>query len=243
MKNRINAALVASLVIVSTASHAEFSANAALTSDYIWRGISQSANDPAIQLGLDYSHESGLYAGVWGSNVDWWETGDAGVDNGEDIEVDIYGGYSSKFDFGMAYDVGFIHYAYYDTNTTDPDFTELYAGMNFNVAVVNVSMKLSYADNFANSGDRAWYLEAGLSAALPKDYTLTLRGGRSDGEYYFNNNLEYFDISLGVSKEIAGFGLDLTYYDTDYDGAKKDRVGALQNDGQLVFTVSRAFDL
>lgn len=75
---------------VSTSLFAEVSANVALTTDYIFRGISQSDEHPAIQVGFDYTHDAGVFAGVWGSTVDFDDGGQASM------ELDYYVGYGAN---------------------------------------------------------------------------------------------------------------------------------------------------
>ena len=243
MKKIITTMLFAGLMSGFTTSQAELTANAALTSDYIWRGISQSASDPALQGGLDYTHSTGLYAGIWGSNVDWWEPVDGGTSNGEDIEIDVYGGYAGDTGGMLAYDIGFIHYIYPDTTTTDSDFTEVYMGATVKI----FSAKFSYSNDFANSGNTAWYMEGGIdyefSSGYASGYTLSFHAGKSDGDNFSTGGTDYVDYSLGVSKEYKGFNFDLTYYDTDLDGANLDVVGANQNDDAVVLSVSKDFDI
>jgi uncharacterized protein (TIGR02001 family) len=73
---------------VPTIAHAQFSGNVSLTSDYRYRGISQTRLKPALQGGLDYALPNGLYVGTWLSSIKWID--DFG--GGADIEWDIYGG-------------------------------------------------------------------------------------------------------------------------------------------------------
>ena len=111
----VSSALVGSVFLSSNiqaeSSMGSFSANVALTSDYYFRGISQTNNDGAIQGGFDWSHDSGVYAGVWASNVAFGST---------NIEADTYIGYGNEVS-GFGYDLGWIRYNYNDTNYI-PDF-------------------------------------------------------------------------------------------------------------------------
>src|SRR5512145_3104795 len=70
-------------------------ANVGLFSEYIFRGIAQTAGKPAVQGGFDYAHSSGVYAGVWGSNISWLEDFDAYTRSS--LELDFYGGYKATF--------------------------------------------------------------------------------------------------------------------------------------------------
>ena len=101
-------------------SFAAVSANVSFASDYVWRGMTQS-DGPAIQGGFDFEAESGFYAGIWGSNVNF--------NNGAGSELDLYLGYA--FEVGsIGVDVGYISYEYIDS---DPDatFDETYLGLSY----------------------------------------------------------------------------------------------------------------
>ena len=90
--------IAAAMVTVTVPALAEISGNVALTTDYRFRGISQTDRNPAVQGGFDWSHDSGFYLGTWGSNVDF-----AGS-----LELDYYGGYANNINDNLAYDVGVI---------------------------------------------------------------------------------------------------------------------------------------
>ena len=107
MKNINTIAVLSALTIalLPQTSAAQVSANVALTTDYVWRGVSQNLEDPAIQGGFDYAHDSGFYIGIWGSSVDF--------QGPESTELDIYGGWSTEFENGVGFDVGFIEYTYH----------------------------------------------------------------------------------------------------------------------------------
>ena len=112
--------LLVIMSLASVSSYAGVSANVSFTTDYIWRGMTQS-DGPAVQGGFDYEADSGFYAGFWGSNVNF--------NNGNGQELDYYAGYGfSLGDVGV--DVGYITYDYPDS---DPDlkFEEIYIGFSF----------------------------------------------------------------------------------------------------------------
>ena len=71
MKQTILTSLAAAGLLAATGAAADITGNVGLTTDYVFRGISQTDEKPAIQGGLDYAHSSGAYAGVWASNVDF----------------------------------------------------------------------------------------------------------------------------------------------------------------------------
>ncbi|MEK6592815.1 MAG: TorF family putative porin [Pseudomonadota bacterium] len=141
--------------------------NVGLYSQYIFRGVTQTFGDPALQGGFDYSHSSGLYAGTWASNISWLT--DAGAYTSSSLEWDFYGGFRGAFgksDFG--YDVGLLYY-YYPGNVT-PGFTkadtlEAYGALTWKW----LSAKYSYSLNnktFGVADSRGtWYLD--LTASVP----------------------------------------------------------------------------
>ena len=108
------------LGIVSLPTFAAVSANVSFTTDYIWRGMTQS-DAPAIQGGFDFAADNGFYAGIWGSNVNF--------NNGAGSELDYYFGYATEVG-SVGVDVGYISYEYIDS-TPDATFDETYLGLSF----------------------------------------------------------------------------------------------------------------
>ncbi|RMD68756.1 MAG: hypothetical protein D6819_08605 [Gammaproteobacteria bacterium] len=198
--------LVLAAAIPAVQADSPFSANVALATDYPFRGISQTDEEPAIQGGFDFNHESGLYLGTWASNVDFNDGDEA------QMELDLYGGFAKEFS-GIGVDVGLIYYAYPGAaSDLDYDFLEIYGGLSYSIA----SIKYSYSnDYFAGSGTSG-YLEGGVDIPLPQDFSLGLHIGRQwiDEEDTFGTP-DYTDWKIAVSKEIAGFGFELSYVDTD----------------------------
>ena len=108
------------LGIISLPTFAAVSANVSFTSDYIWRGMTQS-DAPVIQGGFDFAADNGFYAGIWGSNVNF--------NNGAGSELDYYFGYATEVG-SVGVDVGYISYEYIDS-TPDATFDETYLGLSF----------------------------------------------------------------------------------------------------------------
>lgn len=106
-------------IMLSMPSFGAVSANVAFASDYVWRGMTQS-DGPAIQGGFDFEDESGFYAGIWGSNVNF--------NDGAGSELDYYAGYG--FSLGeVGVDIGYIAFDY-PQNQTGLDFEETYLGLS-----------------------------------------------------------------------------------------------------------------
>lgn len=217
------------LLGVGAPVQAELSANVALTSDYVWRGISQSDEDPAIQGGFDFTHQSGFYAGAWGSNVDFNETGES---DPADLELDIYAGFSSEFRNGMSWDVGVIRYMYPGASA-DLDWTEVYVGAGYG----GFSGSINYSNDALASDEDGFYYNLGYEYGLPQGFGVHAGVGYYDVDDA--SGLEsYAHYSLGVNKELGGVGFDLTFHDTDSDGEDAyDPWGG----NRFVFTVSKEF--
>ena len=201
----------------------QFSANVAMTTDYIWRGISQADNGPAIQGGFDYAHASGFYLGTWGSNVDFGPGDDASM------EIDIYGGYAGEFN-GVSFDLGIIHYDY--PSESDDNFDEVYLGLGYGF----LSAQVSHTDEFGEGADDATYYEAGADFELPYSVGLALHVGHYDLDP--DDGEDYTDWKVAVSREYAGFNFELAYTDTDLSDRE---CGGNYCDGRGIFTVSKEF--
>jgi len=227
------------LALTGLAAQAEITGNAAVVSDYNWRGISQSAGDPAIQGGIDYSHESGFYAGAWGSNVDFGDCCD------ENVEVDLYTGFRGGDT--LTWDVGLIYYWY--PGAEDIDFPEIYVGLGWEW----LSGKISYSNDFGNSGESAFYFEANATYELPANFGLTGHLGYSDGDNCFASITNdagdivecedsYMDWSVGATYALGNFTLGLKYADGSdlsiNDGTQND---VNNSEGVAIFSVSTAF--
>lgn len=221
MKNSIkiaSASLLAAAIMVP-AAHAEITANVALTTDYVWRGTSQNQEDPALQGGFDYAHESGFYAGVWGSNVNF---------GGASTELDFYAGWGTELDGGVALDFGVIRYAYQGSDiASDLDFTEAYAGISYKGLGFNYSFGDELGDQFELSYGYDFEL---VSLALAYG-NYDVSGDDDDYDYY----------SAGVSGSFGGksdIGWDVSYYG---NSSEADIIFGEAADDRVVFTISKEF--
>ena len=191
-----------------------FTANVGLASEYLFRGIAQTAGKPAIQGGFDYAHASGFYAGTWASNISWLE--DFGAYNHSSVEWDVYAGLKRNFpDSDFFYDVGVYGYLYpgsRNPGAIDADTWELYAALGWKWASVKVSYSLTdyfgaRPDASADKTDGTWYIDA--SATYPIGETgfailahvghLDVRHDGSDGDLATLGKVSYTDWKLGAS--------------------------------------------
>jgi uncharacterized protein (TIGR02001 family) len=142
-------------------------ANVGVFSEYIFRGLSQTAGKPAVQGGFDYAHSSGFYAGTWGSNISWLE--DFGLYTKSSLEWDFYGGYKNTFPGSddWNYDIGTLYYYYPGTQnpgTTSANTWEIYGALGWKWVTAKASYNLK--DYFAvPNSDGTWYFD--LSATYP----------------------------------------------------------------------------
>ena len=189
-----------SLLALGAAAHAEVTGTVTVVSDYDFRGITQTAQDPALQGSVDYTNANGFYAGAWGSNVDF------GDDVDVDIEVDFYAGFRGGDD--VTWDVGAIWYTYMDGS--DLNYSEIYASVGYQW----VSGKLSYSNDFGGVDDdgEAYYLEGNVNVPLPANFGLVGHVGLSDGDYWDSVD-GYVDYAVGVTYSLGHFNLALKYID------------------------------
>jgi len=202
------------------------SANVTLASDYTFRGISQTDEKPAIQGGFDYAHETGLYAGVWASNVNFGETSNASS------EMDYYGGFAGETDGGFGYDISYIYFDYRGDSYFD------YQEFALAFSYVGVTLGVNYSDEYlGNGGPEFWYPYVEYSLSLPYDFSLDFHYGyndASDADYdFFGSDDTYSDWSVTLGVSALGLDWAVAYVDTDLDDLDA-------ADARAVFSVSKS---
>lgn len=210
MKKLLFALLVAAGV---TAAQAEVSGNLGLTSDYRFRGVSQSQNAPAVQGGIDYAHSSGLYIGNWNSSVS-----SQVYTNGAGVESDLYAGYKKDVYKGITIDVGSYNYFY-------PRATAARTGSNFDTyeAFAGVSYKdligVKYSQTLGNGyfgtvnakNTNYTQVDAKLPVPVVKNLSAVAHYGRTNVAN--SSNLDYNDINAGFVYTLPeAWDLGVKYY-------------------------------
>ena len=186
-------------------------ANVALTTDYVFRGESQSDEGPAVSGGFDCEYKM-FYAGVWASSI---EGGDASM------ELDLYGGIKHKFD-KIELDLGVIYYAYPDDEGLDLDYVEVKFGATAELTDrISISGTVYYSDDyFAESGE-AWIYEGGITIGLGTYGRFSPTFSALIGEVNWDddiNNTDHTYWNAGVEIGFHDkFTLDLRYWGTDRD--------------------------
>lgn len=218
---------LAALALVASASpalaqDAEVAFNVAASSDYVFRGFSQTNEDPALSAGVDLTSGS-FYAGAWASNVDFGDSTDA--------EVDVYGGFRTEAG-GYALDFGVVGYLYVDEpNTADYNYVELKAAASREIGPATFGAVVYYSPDFFGADDEAVYVE-GNAAFTPADkWTVSA----ALGHQWLDVSGDYLTWNVGVAYALTdNLVLDARYHDTDVDNV------AIA-DGRVIGTVKVLF--
>jgi uncharacterized protein (TIGR02001 family) len=201
IKSRI--AIAGALLAATTAASAagSLTVTPTIATDYDFRGISQTARDPAFQLGVNYAHESGVYGFLWGSNLD--NDSYPGADMELDVGAGFAGGDATKT---FAYDVGIVYYTY--PGNSDFNFPEIYGGITKDW----FSAKMWYSWDFGGTGNSGFYTEANGTFPLNVwELTALAHIGYSYGNAWSGN--QYFDYAVGVSRNFGNFNVSAKYID------------------------------
>ena len=202
--------------------------NVGVTTDYRFRSIAQSSFKPAVQGGVDFSHKSGAYAGVWGSNVNWVKDF-AGATEGS-LEVDLYGGYKGELAKDLGFDIGLIGYLYPSNNAaTNANTTEIYAALTYGVVTAKYSRSLgNFVANANSSGSQ--YMEIAATFDIGNGFSLTPHIGSqiipnqsTSGDYTDYSLTLGKDFGNGISASLSAIGTNAK--DGFYKTATVDNLG------------------
>lgn len=208
----------------------QFTASTTFATDYKFRGISQTMNDPAVHGSFDYAHSSGFSAGIWGSNVDSGESGPAADE--ADLELDLYVGWGTNLNDDWAVNGTLIHYLFPGTASGfDLDWTEFQLDLHYQNYV---SFQIAYSNKVFNLSDSGLYY--GLSGNYPvaDNYRLIASVGYSDLDDAMGNS--YVDYSIGAEADLGMFTARLVYVGADSNG--EDLFGGDKADQRLVFSIT-----
>lgn len=189
-----------------------FGAYVTLTSDYRFRGISQTLNDPALQAGFDLQLPSGFFAGVWGSNVDFFAN--RFRSGPRDVEIDLYAGYSSDFHEDWSAVVSAVFYSY-PGSSVDYDYVEVSTALNYRDLG---TLQVSYSNDALARGKPALNYELGAQYPLASSWEVGGILGYYDTSRVFDTGYVYWN--AGLSKSWRKLVLDFRYHDTDDDAER-----------------------
>ena len=198
----------------------DISAEAILFSDYRFRGISRSDEDPAIEAGLNVRHESGLYAGARGTSLrgnDAFRLRNPAFRDQGDVEMDLYAGYGRELGGGFDLDAGLIYYAFAGGRGAT-DYVEPYASLSYLIGPVQLTGGAKYAPSQAATGrEDMLYLFGQVDVSVPfRPWTISAAAGRQDWGAFGS----YWNWSVGARYHLRVAGLPgadigLRYVDTD----------------------------
>ncbi len=248
MKVHLIKKLVAGFALASATSlaHAEFSGNIGISNNYIWRGLTQTNDEPAISGGLDWAHDSGFYIGTWVSNVQY------ASDDAFSYEHDMYAGYAGEYN-GVSYDIGYLYYNY--NEEAKFDFSEIYGSLGYGGFSITAfifahtqaeeSAGLTTANvgrNYDYGFGETYYISLDYGFAIPnlEGWEGGLHVGYHDGDFvdgfnFANGVFEYLDWNASIAK--GGFSFMIS--GTDLDASD---TGPSLNNDDLKFVVGYSVD-
>ena len=221
-----------------------FSGSAAVTTDYRFRGVTQTSSDPAVQAGFTLGHTSGLYFGLWGSNVDFGE-------GSPSLELDPSIGYATTLDNFASkpvLDVGVVYYNY--PSESDLNWLELYGKLTFKDVLVQGASLLTavnYTNDYVGKDEDSWNVNATYS--VPFGTTgfggVAALGYTQADEYDFGGGDDhYVDWKAGVTysfASVSGLTAELAAIGTDIDTDTMTDLSKRGVETGAVFTLTKAF--
>jgi uncharacterized protein (TIGR02001 family) len=228
------------------APESTLSYNIGATTDYRYRGISQTGKKPAINGGIDYAHNSGFYIGTWASSITWLKdtTANPNTTKGP-VEIDIYGGYKGSLAEGVGYDLGGLYYWYAGNNLkktpglVSPNTFELYGALTMGIVTLKYSHATTNLFGTANSKNSG-YLDLSANFDLGSGWSVVPHVGAQK----IKNGNSYSDYSVAVNKDIDGLVLSLAAVGTSGLGAPYLLPGSGTRDlakSGLVFSIKKTF--
>lgn len=182
----------------------DFSFNAGTASDYVFRGVSQTDENPQVFAGVDTTLWGMGYAGAWISNVDF--------NNGADAEYDLYAGVKPQVG-PFTLDLGVVYYGYINapSGAPDLDYVEFKAAGSAPVGIATVGAAVFYSDDFFGETGPATYVE--LNAAAPVAEKITISGALGYQDVDYEGDYATWNLGVGYAlNDVVGF--DLRYHDT-----------------------------
>ena len=198
--------VVAVALICGDATSAEYSGYLTVTTDYVYRGVSNSDGDLAAQLGGDIAFDSGFYAGLWASTIDI----DSGPGRQRDLEINYYLGYGLELNNDWILNASFLAYTYPGAEgTVDYDFEEFGLSLNYRDWLW---MEYSWSPDLYHSDESAWNFSLLAEWSLPNHFSLSAGAGHYDVSDLTGSDYEYWQI--GISRPIGRVDIDLRYHGT-----------------------------
>jgi uncharacterized protein (TIGR02001 family) len=185
--------------------------NVGATTDYRYRGVSQSRKKPALQGGLDFAHKSGIYLGAWGSTIKWIKDDGTkiAVNSGNsNVEIDLYGGYKGSINKDVGFDVGVLAYQYpgqkyRNVSGASANTAEVYGALTMGPVTAKYSHSVTNLFGFFDSKGSG-YFDLSASFDMGNGWSVVPHVGHQRIKNW--SQYSYTDYSLTVNKDL-GSGL------------------------------------
>jgi uncharacterized protein (TIGR02001 family) len=229
------AAAVSALMVMSTGAFAEdaasspygsFGGNVTFTNDYVFRGYSLTNEHPAIQGSLTWSHPSGFFAGVWGSNLS---------NSGDNLELDWSAGYSGSLD-KFSYSATIVYYTYPWSNASDEYWEGIFQG-GYDFGFMSADLGVGYSPKQSNLGhdDATWfYGDVNVPIPMSGSFSPYLFAHLGHQSYAFGVPGGYWEWNGGAGFSLLGLDIKAMYIDTNVKATPT-------ADSRFVFTVGKSF--
>jgi uncharacterized protein (TIGR02001 family) len=228
------------LALVAGTAQAQLTSNVGMTSDYRFRGVSQTQNAMALQGGVDFATKSGFYVGNWNSTVSNQLYNDS-----TGLEMDLYGGFKAELFKGVTLDVGSYNYIYSQSGNqfrSNANTNEVYVAVSQGPLTVKYNHSIGEYFGIARSKNTK-YIQADLVVPVAPKFTVDAHIGRT--LVANNDTLNYTDLRLGGTLEVKSFAVGVHYHTNTAEGTgfrAANTVGGQQLfKDQVVVSVSRKF--
>ncbi|AWL13086.1 hypothetical protein HMF8227_02634 [Saliniradius amylolyticus] len=216
-----------SSLLIAFPALADWSGTATIASDYLFNGVSQTGEDPALQGSIDWAGDTGWYAGTWASNVDFGDD--------TNLEWDFYAGYWQELGDNMSLDIGLAQYTYHGgDNSSDGNYAEAYATWG----IGNTAITLWYAWDYFGTDAAHYITKINHTFPINDNFSILVGVDRSvsmDEEKFVweTNDDDYIHWQTTASYSWSGFDFTLGVEGTDLD---------TYGDTRLLATASRTFN-
>ena len=187
----------------------------AFTTEYMGRGLTNTGlGVGAVQSGLEFDHQSGVYVGAWGSNVKF-----AAPNDKANLELDYSVGYRGDLIDALSYDLQATYFSYPGAKRSDGfafDYFEYKAKASYDLGVVAPEFSINYAPDYQYQSGSEWYLDWDMDIPIGTYFTGRLHLGRE----MVDNNIrvgfrDYWDYGASLGTNIAGLDVTLRYNSID----------------------------
>ncbi|EDN67935.1 conserved hypothetical protein, secreted [Beggiatoa sp. PS] len=218
----------------------DFEANVALTTDLVFRGLSYTNEEPALNGGFKIEHQSGLYAKTWASNVNLLEGDTVKPEDRANLVIGWYLGYNGDFSDVLSYDIQAARFTFPSAaKKLNYEYTEFTGSLTYSIQDTDLGVSYTFSPNFFLKSDKAHYYELNASHTFVNANDLEI-GGRVGRQTVDDNETVGFDdyttYGVWMSYPIGDFTSTLEYTNTDLDNADD-----LNADGRVFFTLSHSF--